>query len=181
MSRTVTVALFLVGVMPATLPAQDARAREDPFQPIRVLLGKWTGTSAGQPGNGTVEREYTLALNGRFIHVANRSVYPPQEKNPKGETHEDVGYISFDRSRKQFVFRQFHVEGFVNQYVSEATDPGTKRWVFVSESIENIPPGWRARETYVIHGPDEFEEFFELAAPGKEFEPYSRSRLKRVR
>jgi len=53
--------------------------------------------------------------------------------------------------------------------------------VFTSEAIENIPAGWRARETYLIIGPDEFEELFELAAPGKEFEMYSRSRLKRVR
>jgi hypothetical protein len=35
------------------------------------------------------------------------------------------------------------------------------------EAIENIRAGWRARETYVIHGTDEFEQIFELAAPGK--------------
>jgi len=39
--------------------------------------------------------------------------------------------------------------------------------VFTSEAIENIPAGWRARETYVVTGPDEFEEVFELAEPGK--------------
>ena len=39
----------------------------------------------------------------------------------------------------------------------------------MTESIENIPAGWRARETYVTHGPDEFEEIFELAEPGKPF------------
>jgi hypothetical protein len=39
-------------------------------------------------------------------------------------------------------------------------------------AIENIPPGWRARETYRFSGPDEFIELFELAEPGKEFTPY---------
>jgi hypothetical protein len=29
---------------------------------------------------------------------------------------------------------------------------------FTSEAIENIPAGWRARETYVEHGPDEVEK-----------------------
>jgi hypothetical protein len=48
-----------------------------------------------------------------------------------------------------------------------------------SEAIEN-PPGWRARETYAILGPDEFEEVFELAEPGKAFELYSRAHFKRV-
>ena len=38
-----------------------------------------------------------------------------------------------------------------------------------------------ARETYVVHGPDEFEEIFELAEAGSPFELYSRARLKRVR
>ncbi len=52
--------------------------------------------------------------------------------------------------------------------------------MFTTEAIENIPSGWRARETYVIHGTDEFEEIFELAAPGKDFETYSHARLKRV-
>jgi hypothetical protein len=67
----------------------------------------------------------------------------------------------------------------VNQYVEEPGSNATT-FVFTSEAIENIPAGWRARETYVIHGPDDFEEIFELAAAGKPFEEYSRARLKRV-
>ncbi|MBI2924128.1 MAG: hypothetical protein HYY24_00290 [Verrucomicrobia bacterium] len=51
--------------------------------------------------------------------------------------------------------------------------------VFVSEAIENIAPGWRARETCKRASDDEFVETFELAAPGKEFEMFSESRLKR--
>lgn len=85
--------------------------------------------------------------------------------------------MSFDKSRKKFVFRQFHVEGFVNQYVMTSTD--VKTIVFASESIENIPAGFRARETYKILGPDEFTEVFEIAEPGKEFEVYSEGHFKR--
>jgi len=76
--------------------------------------------------------------------------------------------------------RQFHVEGFVNQYAQDADVSATKL-VFTTESIENVPPGWRARETYVVLGPDEFEEIFELAEAGKAFERYSHVRLKRVK
>jgi hypothetical protein len=152
----------------------------DPFAAIAGLVGKWTGTSEGQPGRGTVEREYERALGNRFIRVRNRSTYPPQEKNPKGETHHDEGFFSFDRARKRIVFRQFHVEGFVNQYVEEASAT-TGQVVFMSEAIENIPAGFRARETYILKGPDELEEVFELAEPGKPFVVYSRARLTRVR
>ena len=155
-------------------------AAVDPLQPLAFLVGRWEGSSEGQPGRANVRREYTRILNSRFIRVQNQSVYPPQDKNPKGETHEDVGVFSFDKSRGRAVFRHFHVEGYVNQYVADAVAQPDKV-VFTSEAIENIPPGYRARETYVVLGPDEFEEVFELAEPGKAFEQYSRARLKRAR
>jgi hypothetical protein len=81
--------------------------------------------------------------------------------------------ISFDKARRKFVLRQFHVEGFVNQYA------GGEDLRFESESIENIPAGYRARETYVFDGDDAFVERFEMAAPGKEFAVYSEARFRR--
>ena len=151
----------------------------DVLHDIAPFVGTWKGTSDGQPGRGTVERTYERALGNRFVRVRNRNVYPPQEKNPKGETHDDEGFFSFDRARKLIVLRQFHVEGFVNQYVQQPTS--NNALVFVTESIENISQGWRARETYTFNGTDELEEVFELAPPGKPFELYSRARLQRVR
>lgn len=160
-------------------PAQPAPV-SDPFATVAFLVGRWEGTSEGQPGTGTLRREYESALGGRFIRIRNRSEYPAQAKNPKGEIHEDEGYLSFDRARKRLVLRQFHVEGFVNQYVQdEEAAPGRVR--FTTEAIENIPAGWRARETYVLLGPDAFEEIFELAEADKPFEVYSRARLRRVK
>lgn len=171
--------MLLVWFLPATLAGQQASVA-DPLQPLAFMIGRWEGTSEGQPGKATVQREYKRALSSRFIHGRNRSEYAPQEKSPKGEIHEDEGWFSFDRARKRIVVRQFHVEGFVNQYVQD-TESSPQKLVFTTEAIENIPPGWRARETYIVHGPDEFEEVFELAEAGKEFGLYSRARLKRVR
>jgi hypothetical protein len=171
------VMLFVLLPLPPSL-AQTAQP-PDVWEPLRYFLGAWEGTAKGRPGNGKVERTYQFALNGKFLEAKNRSTYPPQEKNPKGEVHEDWGLFSYDRSRKQFVLRQFHVEGFVNQYAWDAVASNNKTFVFVSEGIENIPVGWRARESYRILNNDEFVEVFELAAPGKEFELYSENRLKR--
>jgi hypothetical protein len=146
---------------------------------VQPLVGKWQGTSEGQPGSGTLTREYRAVLRDRFIEETNRSVYPAQEKNPKGEIHEHRSFFSFDNARKTVVFRQFHGEGFVNQYVLEpTTKPGVL--VFVSEAIENIPKGYRARETYTFISENEFEEVFEIAEPGKDFALYSKARLKRI-
>lgn len=178
-----TIRLFAAFMLCALVPqagASQPAAAPEPFGPMAALIGSWEGTADGQPGHGTVRREYERALNGRFIRVLNRSVYPAQDKNPKGEIHEDEGFISLDRLRKKLVLRQFHVEGFVNQYVED--DGSTSgRVVFTTEAIENIPAGWRARDTYVIHGPDAFDEIFELAERGQPFEVYSRSRLTRVK
>ena len=171
--------LFLLYLLlPVGIAGQQSNA-SDPFARLGVLIGRWEGTSEGRPGRAAVRREYTRVLNARFIHARNRSEYPPQEKNPKGEIHEDEGFFSFDRARGKLVFRQFHLEGFVNQYVEEA-GAAASQLVFTTEAIENIPAGWRARETYIFHGPDEFEEVFELAESGKPFELYSRARLKRT-
>jgi len=87
--------------------------------------------------------------------------------------------ISFDKARKKFVLRQFHIEGFVNQFVMTSASTDGKTIVFTSESLENIPAGFRARETYKILGPDEFTEIFEIAEPGKDFEVYSDGHFRR--
>lgn len=174
--------IVILTVLPFTsgYPHAQSAAPADPFAPLARLVGDWSGTSEGQPGKGEIERHYERILRSKFIQVRNRSVYPPQEKNPKGETHEDVGFFSFDGARKRLMLRQFHVEGFVNQY---ALDPSSTadRLIFVSEAIENIPAGFRARETYVFSGADAFDEVFEIAEPGRDFEVYSRSRLTRRR
>ena len=51
-----------------------------------------------------MRRRYQLALRDQFIEARNTSTYLPQPKNPKGEVHEDVGFISYDRARKRLVF-----------------------------------------------------------------------------
>lgn len=176
MIRLVAAIALLVAPMGQASPI----AQPDPFDRIVFMLGRWQGPQQGQPGTGTATREYTRVLNGRFVRVVNRSDYPIQPKNPKGEIHHDEGYFSFDRARGKLVLRQFHQEGFFNQYVED--DGSTpEKIVLTSEALENVPAGWKARETYLVHGPDEFEEVFELSQAGKPFEVYSRARFTRMK
>ena len=151
----------------------------DPWGPFHFFIGKWNGSAEGEPGIGRSERDYSFVLDGRFLQIRNRSVYEPREANPEGEVHEDLGLLSFDKQRGKHVLREFHVEGFVNQYLIEppGSDRGTT--VMTSEAIENIAPGWRARTTSKILGDDEFREEFDLAGPGKDWERYSATDFKR--
>lgn len=149
------------------------------WEPLQLFVGTWEGTGEGQWGTSKVEREYRFVLNGDFLHGKNKSTYEPQEKNPKGEVHENWDFFSYDAVRQKYVLRQFHVEGFVNQYVLDSIAEDGKTLVFITESIENIPAGWRAKETYNFLSDDEFTETFELAAPEKEFEVYVENHFKR--
>lgn len=79
------------------------------------------------------------------------------------------------------MLRQFHVEGFVNEYAAEEISPDGKTLRFVTERIENIPDVWRGRETYKVVNQDEYSEVFELAPPQKDFQLYSASHWKRVK
>jgi rubredoxin len=173
-------ALLLFSCALSLFSAVDA-PRADPWEPVRFLEGEWAGVAQGEPGIGTVHRSYQFILGHRFLHERNVSAYAAKQPNTPGELHEHWSLISFDKQRKRLVLRQFHQEGFVNQYVFDAEHSSPRRLVFVSESFENLDSRWRARETYVVVSPDEFTETFELAMPGKDFSVYSKTSLKRVK
>lgn len=161
-------------------PEAPAQALESPWSAVRFMVGEWEGESEGQPGKGAVRRTYAFVLGDKFLHEQNVSTYPPQPKNEKGEVHEHRSFFSHDRARRTLVLRQFHQEGFFNQYVMLPGSPGGTI-VFESETLENVPSGWKARETYRVVSPEEFVETFELASGAGAYEVYSKARFKRVR
>lgn len=168
-----TLALLLL--MPLSSLAQLTK-KDSVWLPFSGFIGEWIGTGKGADGAGTYERSYRQVLNKNYIEVRNKTIYPPNEKAKSGYTHEDVGYISYDKTRKTFIFRQFHAEGFVNEYRMDSISADKKTLVFLSEAIENIPAGWRAKEVFSITNTG-IQEVFYLAAPGKEFEAYSNANL----
>ena len=171
--------IYLILLFPIVLNAQLSK-RDSTWLPLDFFIGVWTGEGKGEPGAGKYERSYQWTLDKKFIEVHNKSVYPPSGKNKNnGEVHRDIGYISYDGINKIFKLRQFHTEGFVNQYRLDSISADKKLIVFISETIENIPPGFKARESYTLISQDEFIERFEIAEPGKDFELYTEVRLKR--
>ncbi len=157
----------------ALVPGQDG------FAPVRFLAGQWHGEAVGKPGKGTVERSYTWVLGGHFLHEQNTSTYAPAPGKEKGEVHVHESFLSYDSARKVLVLRQFHQEGFVNQYTLAASGP-SKTLAFEQEALENVPVGWKAREKYEIVSNDEFVETFEIAARDTAWQVYSRTRFRRV-
>lgn len=172
------ILLLMAVLLPALLIAQ-AEKKQDVWAPFKFFVGEWEGKGEGKSGISKVEKNFQFIMNGKYLHLKTRAVFEPQEKNPKGEVHEDWGFFSYDMFRKKFVFRQFHIEGFINQYVLEHISDDGKTLVFDSEQFENAPPGWKARITYKIVDDDTLEESFDLATPGKDLQCYIRNFLKR--
>jgi hypothetical protein len=79
--------------------SNEARQRLVYFQSVYRLMGWQTGQS------GKYERSYELVLNKKFIEVKNKSIYPAANENQNEDIHEDHGFISYDKSRKTFVFK----------------------------------------------------------------------------
>jgi len=177
---TIRILLVVIIMLPSLLLAQTEQ-KEDIWAPFRTLVGEWEGTGERGSIKSQVEAEYSFVLNERFLKVRHRAVFPPSEDSPEGEIHEDRGFISYDRYREKYVFRQFHVEGFVNQYVLDTLSSDDKIFVFNSEQIENAPPGTKANLTITIAHENEIMTNSNVAFPGKEFQCYSKNHLKRKR
>jgi hypothetical protein len=173
--RFMTVVLATV-LLPCLLVAQPEE-KDDTWAPLRPLIGEWVGTGAG--GVSKVEARYRFVLNETYIEARHRAEVSPTEENPAGEVHEDRGFMSYDRDRENFVYRQFHGEGFVNQYVLDSLSSDGSVLVFVSEAVENAPAGTRAKWELTFSGEDNLATSFHVAWPQRDFQRYSENTLKR--
>ena len=152
----------------------------DKWENFKFLIGRWEGTGTGKFGDSRVEREYTYFMDSTYLLGKNKSVYEKQDKNPEGEIHISWDIYSYDKYRKKYVIRQFHEEDITNTYSADSSDISDGQYEFISESIENFMPGWKAREVYNKLNDDEFVEIFYLAPPGKEYSEFIRNTFKRL-
>jgi len=151
----------------------------DKWEPFRYFLGDWRGNGTGRPGISSATRSYRLILSDQFVEIRGRSVFEPQKANPTGEDHREMSILSYDIERSLYVLREFLVEGYVNQYMLEtASENGI--FTFVTEAIENLPVGWRARTTLEILSEDNFRETFDLAGPARDWTCYIINEFQRV-
>lgn len=162
---------LIIVALPAVLFAQTGE-RQSEWAPLRYFVGTWEGTATSRTSIGTATREFRFVLDGAFLESAGKTVYEASTQLPDGQTREELGFFSYDRARKTIVLRQFHPEGYVNQYALDSVSVDTTTLVFVSENIENIPPDWRAKVQYEIIDKNEFIELFKLAPPGEAFEVF---------
>jgi hypothetical protein len=158
----------LVVLLIPLLAAVAQNAKPDIWKPFEYLEGVWEGRGEATSGISSVVQEYRFILGGNFIQATNRAEFKAQEKNPQGELHEDMEFISYDQGRKTHVLRGFYSEGFVNRYIGKIEDGG-KSIIFETEAVENAPAGTRAKIVLRRTAPGKLEQSFYVAWPGREY------------
>jgi hypothetical protein len=83
--------LFITFIVLSSWQGSAANTAPDVWTPLQFLVGRWAGTTHGEPGSGKVERSYQFALKGKFLQVENKSSYPPQSSNPNGKIQKMSG------------------------------------------------------------------------------------------
>ena len=162
---------FQRGGAPAPEPPEQT-TEGGPFAPFEDLLGSWRGIGKGKLGDEHVERQFYVVLGGAFLQSQTRTV-------AKRSIHEDLGMLSFDKSRGLFVMREFQSEGVYNQYTIELQDGG-ETIVMTTEAIENpVAPGVRLRQTLKFVGEDELLDTLEVKVGDEPWELSIESTLKR--
>ena len=169
----------LIALLALTAPI-SAQLNEVTLDRLQILVGEWRGVGDGKWGNNSAERKYTWVFAKTFIHGFGRSVYPKQDRNKTGESHETLDMYSFDDQRKTIVLRQFDNESFVTTYYLNLEASTAESLVFEAEHLENVPLGWRARVTFHFKGSDEFHEHFDLDTAKGWYERYLTTRFLKV-
>ena len=164
---------FGIGLMLGSVRGQEA-TKPDVWERFQYFVGTWEGHETGKAGIGRGARTYRFILGQQFLLSQTTSRFEPQERNPKGEVHEDRLVISYDREKKNFMARGFFIEGYVIRYALHPGPGAEGRLVFLSEAVENGAQ-LRVRLTYQIQNHDEFEEIFEMASGDKEFQVFIRN------
>lgn len=145
-------------------------AQDNPFAKLDFIIGEWQGAGNGFGNSKSkIESGFKYVMGGKYIEVINDSKFEPTKKNPEGEHHIDKGFISYDKIRKVIVFRQFNIEGYVNQYVLNEELSNESELVFETEEIENFMPGGKAKWVIKKLSDNKLETKFHVSFPKKDY------------
>jgi hypothetical protein len=74
-----------------------------------------------------------------------RSVFEPKSPRATPDVRDDFGFFSYDKNLQKIVWRQFHSEGFVNEYTLDSISADGHVLEFVTVRIETTEWAGRGR------------------------------------
>ena len=157
--------VVLLGFVLAARAMSAAAPKE--LKPLTFLLGDWTASGSGKPGDGTGSTTFSLGLQDRVILRTNTADYPATAKAPASR-HDDLMVI-YAGEGAGVKADYYDNEGHVIHYAVTAEAPGEAS--FVSEVVTGSP---RFRLHYTLAADGVLKGEFSIAPPGKPeaFAPY---------
>lgn len=151
------------------------------YSALEQFNGKWRGVGDGKWGTSSSEKYFAPILDGKAMCRGGSSVYPVQDRNPKGELHKAHSLIALAKRGGELTLTEYDNEGLIARYVLDLTSSeANESWIFELVSGENLPPKFRARLTLHVPRNDHYVETFELDFGGKGYVTYLTNRLARV-
>ncbi len=130
----------------------------DPAGKLDFLLGDWTGTGGGNPGQGVGSFSFSPDLQGHVLVRRAHSEYPATPQRP-ATVHDDLMVVYAEQSKAVY----FDNEGHVIHY-DISVDASRKVATFVSTDPAPSP---LFRLTYRAQNSGELAITFEIAMNGK--------------
>ena len=175
--RRLFTGLFLV-LLIFSAPNLTAQQSEAPnWQDWGFLLGEWTGTGGGQPGQGTGKFAFKPDLQRQVLMRTNYAEYPATKERPAFR-HDDLMIVYRESPSGPTRAIYFDSEGHVIHYAVKISE-SAKTATFLSEPVPGTPS---YRLTYIGKGPDEVSIRFEMAPPDKpgQFRAYIEASARRA-
>ncbi len=158
-------------------PVQAQQPRPNQWKDFDFLLGEWTWSGGGQPGQAKGTSTFEPDLNGTVLLRKVHLDYPAS-KERAAFSHDDFLYVYHDPADDSLRAIFFDSENHVIRYAVTVA-PGGDSIQFLSDAA---PSGTRARMTYTKVGAESVTEKFEFAPPGKpdQFATYVEFVAKRI-
>ena len=170
--------ILVVSLLVAFSSAQAPQPPTNPWKDFDFLLGDWSWSGGGHPGQATAGTStFKPDLDGTALRRTVHLEYPAT-KERAAFSHDDLLYVYRDPADNSLRAIFFDNENHVIRY-AVTVGPGGDSIQFLSDAA---PGGTHARMTYKRAASDSVTETFELAPPGKpdEFTKYVEFTAKKI-
>ncbi len=161
--KILAICILSVGLLPVAARPQTKSG--DEWKPLAWLIGDWTGSGSGAPGQGAGSFSFQADLQGKILIRKSFAEYPATA-DKAAYRHDDLMVIFREGQSLRAMY--FDNEGHVIRYTIAVSTDAAKA-IFTSDSTAGAP-GFRL--TYQKTSETTLAGKFEIAPPEKPFSTY---------